>query len=75
MAIESTYIRSNKAEAELIKSKLKLRFNTDTQIWELYTTMHGTKVFRWFKINQSTKDWYHHYFPHIPTVKYDPKEK
>ena len=75
MSIESTNIRSNKAEAEAIKAKLKLRFNTELQVWELYTTIHGTGTFRWFQISQSTRDWYRYYFPKIPTINYDSKEK
>ena len=49
---------SPRIERQNIRMQLRLRFNTEHGCYEIYSTIHGTGVFRWFKISESTKDWY-----------------
>lgn len=45
-------------EAKLIREKLALRFNTLFNCYEVYTTIHGSGVFRWIKITDEVCEWY-----------------
>lgn len=49
-------------EAASIRSKLRLRWNINDGCWEVYTTIHGSMVFRWFKISETTKTFYQQQF-------------
>jgi hypothetical protein len=53
---------SPKGEALSIRNQLRLRWNTEYGCHEVYTTIHGTGVFRWFKISETLKDWYVKHF-------------
>lgn len=52
-------------EIASIRNKLQLRFLPEDNVWEVFTTIHGTDIFRWFKISESTKDWYLENFPEL----------
>ena len=57
--------RSERVE---IRSKLALRQNYNN-IWEVYTTIHGTGIFKWFIITEAQAKWYQQTFPTIKIVK------
>ena len=48
----------NKVEAASIRAQLKLRYNHDLKIYQVYTTVHGSGVFRWYNINRKEAEWY-----------------
>jgi hypothetical protein len=54
-----------RSEAAAIRNQLRYRRNHLFDCWEIYTTIHGTGVFRWMKVSQFTKDWYLMTFPGI----------
>lgn len=56
---------TNKLEAAMIRDKLQLRRNRVEDCWEVYTTIHGSQLFRWYKISESIKNWYIGNFPEI----------
>jgi hypothetical protein len=47
-----------KTEAAVIRSQLKLRRNRISGNWEVYTTLHGSGIFKWFVISKERLDWY-----------------
>jgi len=49
---------SKKTERESIRSQLRVRWNTEYGCYEVHTTIHGSGVFRWFKITEGLKNWY-----------------
>ncbi len=55
----------SRAEAAAIRAKLVLRFNAVADRWEVYTTIHGTGVFRWYAITNDIFNWYRRNFPSI----------
>ena len=54
-----------KTEIAVIRSQLALRSNPVNNSYEVYTTIHGTGVFKWIGISQSTYEWYKRNFPEI----------
>jgi hypothetical protein len=54
-------------EASAIRNALKLKTDTNGERW-VYTTIHGTGTFRWFKITQSVYDWYKQNFRDIEEI-------
>jgi hypothetical protein len=52
-------------EAATIRAQLRIRQNHIADCWEVYTTIHGSGVFRWYKVSEFTKDWYLMRFPDI----------
>jgi len=52
------------------RAMLKLRFNTQANTWEVYATIHGTQVYRWFAISPEYKEWYVRNFPEIKIVEW-----
>jgi hypothetical protein len=52
----------SRTEAQAIRNQLRLRFNTLFNTYEVYTTVHGSGVFRWFKITDETAQWYKEHF-------------
>jgi len=61
----------NRLEIQETRMKLRLRYNPHLKCWEVYTTVHGTFVFKWWKISDSTKEWYVKNFPEIKEVAYE----
>lgn len=55
-------------EQASIRSKLELRQDA-LGTWQLYSTVHGTNVFRWFKISPETAAWYRTNFPNIKVTQ------
>jgi hypothetical protein len=53
-------------ESSRIRRELKLRQTKEG--WEVYTTIHGSGVFRWFRLSESESDWYIRNFPEIQIV-------
>lgn len=49
---------SPRLERQNIRMQLRLRWNTEKGCYEVYTTIHGTGVFRWFAVSEDIKDWY-----------------
>lgn len=45
-------------EKHLIRKSLALRFNLIDNCYEVYTTIHGTGIFKWFRITDDVADWY-----------------
>lgn len=65
-----------KTEAAVIRSQLALRINQIDDSFEVYTTIHGSGVFKWFKITRQNYEWYKRQFPDIkhaamPCMEYD----
>jgi hypothetical protein len=52
----------SKVEAALIKKNLRMRFNTLYGCHEVYTTIHGSGVFKWMTVSDETADWYREQF-------------
>lgn len=59
-----------KTEVAAARTQLKLR-QRPTGEWEVYATIHGTMVFRWWIISEEQKDWYIREFPNIPIVQFE----
>jgi len=59
-------------EVAEIKSKLALRFNNLFNCYEVYSTIHGTGVFRWMKITDDVAEWYKKSFNLIVTTYVQP---
>ena len=57
----------NKIEQAYIRNKLVLRQEID-KTWAIYTTIHGTHVYRWFTITDAQAVWYKQTFPKIKIV-------
>jgi hypothetical protein len=55
------------------RKHLKLR-QRPTGEWEVYASIHGTMVFRWWIISESTMFWYKANFPEIPFVDWKENE-
>lgn len=51
-------------EQSAIRRQLKLRQDALGN-WEVYTTIHGSAHFRWFKISPDKADWYRANFSDI----------
>lgn len=49
---------TSKTESAMIRSQLMLRINPETNEYEVYTTIHGSGVFRWHTIRKETARWY-----------------
>lgn len=49
---------SDRASAAAIRAQLALRFNTNYGCWEVYSTIHGTGIFKWFKVSENIAGWY-----------------
>lgn len=62
-----------RVEAASIRSKLKLRINLEGH-YEVYTTIHGTGLFKWFIIDSQSVEFYKKNFPDIQTVEFNPQE-
>ena len=60
----------SRTEAAVIRSHLKLRENKQLQCWEVYTTAHGTGVYRWFRISHTDVSWWKRNFPEIKIVDF-----
>lgn len=52
----------SRTEAAVIKSKLALRFNTVFNCYEVYTTFHGSGIFKWYMITDGVAEWYKEHF-------------
>lgn len=52
----------SRVEAQAIRAALKLRFNTIFNCYEVYTTVHNSGVFRWYKITDEVAEWYKTHF-------------
>lgn len=48
-----------------IRNQLALRWNATHGCPEVFTTIHGTGVFRWYKITDAVAVWYRRQFPEI----------
>ena len=48
-------------EAASIRGQLRLRISNIGQK-EVYTTIHGTHVWRWFSVSDSDFEWYRNHF-------------
>jgi hypothetical protein len=55
----------SKTEAAVIRNKLALRYSIESNCWEIFTTVHGSGVFKWYKISENTKKWYIDNFPEL----------
>lgn len=53
----TSYNYSNVYHPTVIRSQLRIRLNL-AGIHEVYTTIHGSGVFRWFLVSSETADWY-----------------
>ena len=51
--------------AKTVRSQLKLRCDTLTGEWELWTTTIPNTNFKWFKVSSDTAEWYRTNFPAI----------
>jgi hypothetical protein len=49
---------NSRLENESIRSKLELRWNKTYNCYEVYTTIHGTGVFRWIRLDDAGARWY-----------------
>lgn len=49
-------------EATAIRAQLRLRENVMTGELEVYTTIHGTGIFKWYKVSRDIADWYYKRF-------------
>lgn len=49
-------------EARAIRSQLALRFNTLYNCYEVYTSVHGSGVFKWMKCTDDVANWYKEHF-------------
>ncbi len=60
-------IPTKKTEALSNRAFLQLRRTVSPQetLYEVYTTIHGTGVFKWFTISEVTYEWYLANFPEI----------
>lgn len=45
-------------ERTAIRAQLRLRRDCLTGEYEVFTTIHSTGVFRWYKVSESTARWY-----------------
>lgn len=52
----------SRTELQAIRAKLSLRYNMAFSCYEVYTTIHGSGVFRWYKITDEIADWYKNHF-------------
>ena len=57
-----------RTEAALIRNKLAVRFNDSRGCYEVYTTIHGSGIFKWFTISAAIYQWYIQTFPDIAVV-------
>lgn len=48
----------NPLEAKSIRESLKLRHIISDNSYEVYTTIHGSGIFKWFRITKETAEWY-----------------
>lgn len=55
----------SRTEAQSIRSQLRLRKDYLTGECEVYTTIHGSGVFKWFRISPENYKWYCAQFPEI----------
>lgn len=62
----------NKLEAASIRSQLRARISKDSR-YEIYTTLHGSGIFRWFSVSKHDFDWYCQTFD--LTIEQEEKEK
>lgn len=62
--------KTRNPSVEAQRSRLKLR-QRPTGEWEVYASVHGTDIFRWWIISESQKDWYLKHFPEIKTIPYE----
>jgi hypothetical protein len=60
----------SKAEIQQTRSQLKLRKNSEGH-WEVYASVYGTFIFRWWKISDEQMRWYKANFPEIKEVPYE----
>lgn len=53
----ANFLRSSR---ESSKNKMKLRYSTDAQSWEVYTFIAGTipAIWKWFAIDENQANWY-----------------
>jgi len=60
-------IRHNhsKLEAARIRQQLAIRRNEQLNCWEVFTTIHGSHIFRWFRVTAEIAKWYLETFPAI----------
>jgi hypothetical protein len=58
----------SKTEAAVIRNKLALRYSIESNCWEIFTTVHGSGHFRWYKISENTKKWYVDNFPELAVI-------
>jgi hypothetical protein len=52
----------SRTEAQVIRSKLRLRFNTLYNCYEVFTTVHGSGTFQWMMITDDVAAWYKEHF-------------
>lgn len=53
---------SSATEAASTRSQLRVRCVNGERSCEVYTTIHGTGVFRWIKVTKEIADWYCKHF-------------
>lgn len=54
-------------ERTAIRAQLRLRYDVLTGTYEVYTTIHGTGIFKWFIITEETAIWYERNFGLVTT--------
>lgn len=52
----------SKIEAAEIRRNLRMRFNTLNGCHEVFTTIHGSGVFKWMMCSNETATWYKEHF-------------
>lgn len=51
-----------KTEAKAIRDNLALRYNMLYSCYEIYTSIHGSGIFRWMKVTDDIAEWYKNHF-------------
>lgn len=49
---------TSKMEAATIRSQLQVRFNAAFTCYEVYSTIHGSGIYKWFKVTPEIARWY-----------------
>lgn len=59
---------TSRTEAAVIRSQLSLKHDILAEEYYVYTTLHGSGHFRWFKVSKETFQWYQSNFPEIQVI-------
>lgn len=59
---------TSRTEAAVIRSKLQLKHDVLSGEYYVYTTLHGSGHFKWFKVSHETFKWYQEKFPEISII-------